>query len=184
MKKISIFALALTLSLTTIAQDFMGISVDGSKSIIRSKFLAKQFTEKKISSPSALLFNGHVSGTPIEVYVFFSPKSNIAWKFVVYLPKQSDWYALKNEYNKYLDLLTEKYGKPSSLYSTFLSPYYEGDGYEISAVGIDKCLFSAFWNASYSLEISKYKQVKITYENTKNSEISAKETNQIDNANF
>ena len=183
MKKISIFALALTLSLTTIAQDFMGISVDGSRSSIRSKFLAKEFTEKKISSPSALLFNGYVSGTPIEVYVFFSPKSNIAWKFVVYLPKHDNWDELKRDYENYFELFTNKYGTPTSSYNTFISPYYEGDGYEISAVGLDKCVYSSFWD-KYSVEISKYKQVRLWYENSDNAEINKKEKNQINNANF
>lgn len=184
MKKITILGLALALSLTAICQDFMGINVDGSRATIRSKFLAKQFTETRISSPNTLLFNGYVSGKPIEVYVFFTPKSNIAWKFAVYLPKHIDWYELKGEYNKYLDLLTEKYGAPSSTYSTFLSPYYEGDGYEISAVGLEKSLFSAFWETFYSIEITKYKQVRISYESKTNSDIFSKENNQINNANF
>lgn len=183
MKKIAVITLALLVSIKGISQEFMGVKVDGSKATVTSQLISKGMVKSTTSTPSALIFKGYVSNTEIELFVFFTPKTNLAWKFVVYLPKRTSWYDLKSDYEKYLELFTNKYGTPTSSYNTFLSPYYEGDGYETSAVGLDKCLYSAFWE-KYSVEISKYKQVKLTYENSENAEINKKEKNQINNANF
>ena len=183
MKKITFIALSVLLSIKGISQEFMGVKVDGSKQTISSQFVGKGMKRIESSNPNTLVFNGYVNGSLIELYVAFTPKSNLAWKFMVYLPKCTDWYELKGSYNKYLELFTDKYGEPNSSYSTFLSPYYEGDGYEMSAVGINKCLYSAFWD-KYSVEITEYKQVRLVYENSDNALIKKNESDQISNANF
>ena len=183
MKKFAVITLGLLLSIKGISQEFMGVKVDGSKATITSQLINKGMTKSASSVPTTLVFKGYVSNTEIELYVFFTPKTNLAWKFFVYLPKRTGWYELKGDYEKYLELFTNKYGTPTSTYNTFLSPYYEGDGYEMSAVGLDKCLYASYWE-KYSVEISQYKQVRLSYENTENAEINKREKNQINNANF
>lgn len=183
MKKIAVITLGLLLSIKGISQEFMGVKVDGSKATITSQFIAKGMTKVNSANPSTLIFNGNISGTNVELYVAFTPKTNVAWKFMVYLPKRTNWYELKGDYEKYVELFTNKYGTPTSSYNTFLSPYYDGDGYEMSAVGLDKCVYASYWN-NYSVEISQYKQVRLWYENSENAEINKKEKNQINNANF
>jgi hypothetical protein len=68
---------------------------------------------------------------------------------------------------------------PTSNYDNFLSPYKDGDGYEMQAVEKDKTNIAAFWlglsGANYSIEISKYKQVKIAYENETNGRLNNRE---------
>jgi hypothetical protein len=165
------------------AQEFMGIKVDGSKQHITSQFIAKGF-KKKTELPTTIVYSGELNGSKIEVYATFTPKTNKCWKFSVWMPEETSWYTLKSKYEKYVSIFTEKYGKPDSDYAMFLTPYYEGDGYEMSAVSLEKCLYSSFWGEKYAVEISKYKQIKIHYENPTNSKLFDQEKKQVDNTIF
>ena len=51
----------------------------------------------------------------------------------------------------------------------------------MSAVANDKCNFACYWSDKYAVDISKYKQVRIIYENPTNSELQEKEKNQTFN---
>ena len=160
------------------SQEFLGIKVDGKFSTVIEKFKAKGFkltgiTEKRIAS-----MKGIAAGKQVELNIVCSPISKTVWKFSVYLPEHSTWSALKNEYSYYLDLLTEKYGEPNNKYDFFSDPYSEGDGYEETAVKTEKCTFSAFWDL-YSVNISKWMQVNITYENLVNSQIDDAENKKL-----
>jgi hypothetical protein len=178
MKK-ALILIAILISAKIKAQEFMGIKVEGTKSEIISRFKEKGFKIRSADIKNIIPFYGELGTQKIEVNVVFTAKSGLAWKFAVYLPEQSSWYSLKNDYEQYLAVMTSKYGEPDKTYSTFLNPYYEGDGYEMSAVGIDKCLYYASWKDYYTIEITKYKQVKISYYNPTNSQIDDKEKNQI-----
>lgn len=183
MKKIIIITLGLFLSLKGISQEFMGVKVEGGKSSITNQFTEKGLTKVTSANPNVLIFEGDVNGTNVELYVAFTPKTNVAWKFSVYLPKRTNWYELKGDYEKYVQIFTNKYGAPTTSYSTFLSPYYEGDGYEMSAVSLDKTSYACFWDV-YSIEITKYKQVRLGYENIENEKLNREEKNEINNATF
>lgn len=170
MKTIIVLIVTTVLSLCVNAQEFMGIKVDGSRQEILSKFKAKGFTystEKK----NVIVLSGDVGGREAQVFCSFTPKSGKCWKITVFMPEQTSWYSLKSEYEKYVGIMTEKYGKADKSYEFFSSPYYEGDGYELTAVQIEKCTFASFWGVKYSVQISKFKQVKIGYENPVNSKL-------------
>lgn len=183
MKKVLLFTLLL-LSINLYAQEFMGIKVDGTKEQLISKFTEKGFKVISNQKGSLVVDGGTIGSTPIEVVILFTPKTKVAWKFAVFLPKQTDWYTIKAEYQKYKDLFISKYGEPESDYHFFSTPYYEGDGYEMSAVGLEKCTYSCFWKDYYAIEISKYKQVKITYENPTNTLLNRKEKTEIESNSF
>jgi hypothetical protein len=147
----------------------MGIKVGGTREEVIYKFRAKGFTVvKNRADENTVIMAGKAGSMPIELYASFTPISGKCWALTVYLPEQTSWYSLKNQYEEYLEIMTSKYGRPNSSYSSFITPYYEGDGYELSALKLEKCIYSAFWNTCY-IQMSKYLQVKIQYENTINS---------------
>lgn len=155
--------------------EFMNVKIEGGMNEMIEKYKAKGFAVVS-KDETYLSMTGKMNGNTIELNMAFTPKSKLVWKLLVYLPKNSDWYYLKKEYQDYKDLLTEKYGTPSDDFHFFLSPYKEGDGYEITAVQVDKCRYTAFWEKEgLSIEISKFKQVKIGYENLTNSALLTKE---------
>jgi hypothetical protein len=178
MKKTITLCLALAFTICAFSQEFLGVKVDGTKDEIQKKFSEKGFTFVSYKD-NYLQLKGNVGSNQVELNVIFTPKTKVAWKFVVYLPEQSSWYSLKSQYNEYLNMLKSKYGEPKNDYHFFSSPYSEGDGYEMTGVKVDKCVYAAYWEDKYSIEISKFEQVKIAYENPVNSEIYSKEKKEI-----
>jgi hypothetical protein len=167
---------------TAMSQVFDGVSISGDFNSVLQKFKSKGYTVEEVFAEGAIL-NGKVASTNIELFLFKTPKTNKVFKASVYLPKKDNWYDLKSQFNSYHTLLLEKYGKTSERFQFFSSPYYDGDGFEMQAVEKDKCTYSSFWSnidgASYSVEITKYKQVKITYENDELFKLKDKESSEI-----
>ena len=173
------------ITMFSIGQEFLGIKVDGTKSEVIAKFTAKGFKVRPGSTNDNVTpMVGKISGVPYEVNIVSTPTSKTVWKFAVYLPEQSTWYSLKSTYQQYLTTLTEKYGEPSDSYAFFKNPYYEGDGYEMSAVQLEKCYYQAYWSNGVWMEISKWKQVKINYENPTNSELDTQEKEKLNKTIF
>lgn len=182
MKKL-LLAICLLSSVTSRSQEVMGIKVDGLRTDVVNKFKAKGFKVTGTPSEKAVTMEGVVNGNKYEVVVVNTPTTKKVWKIALYLSKQTDWYDIKATYEKYYNMLVEKYGQPNSFYTGFSSPYYEGDGYEMSAVGLGKCNYTAFWDFVY-IEISEFKQVYLSYENAVNVELNKIENKNIDNKNF
>lgn len=116
-----------------------------------------------------------------EIFVYALPDLSAVFKAVVFLPEQTGWYSLKSQFNKLKDAYINKYGTYKRYYHDFDEPYYEGDGYEMSAVRLEKCNYFVYWEFEYGsvgITISKYKQVKITYEDSENFNILEKLKNQ------
>lgn len=175
-----------TLSFASKGQEFMGVKVEGDKTTFINQFKAKGFAVKGDSSSDAVLMRGTISGKAYELVVVSTPKTKKVWKLSVFLPEATSWNTIKREYEDYLNILTEKYGTPDKKYQFFSSPYYEGDGYEMRAITLEKCNYFAYWNDSIGIiiQISKYKQVKISYENAKNSKLDDLEKKEINSKIF
>lgn len=173
MKKLKLLLFVLLFVGTVKAQYFDGVLIDNSIVSVISKFKEKGYTVKTTKS-NVTIMSGTLMGKEIELYIFCTPISKITSKISVYLPKKYSWYEIKNEYREMKALLNEKYGTPDNEYEFFKSPYYEGDGYELSAIANDKGYYSTFWfnrnNTSIAVEITEYNQVRIAYENDKNME--------------
>lgn len=181
MKKLIVKIAILLVSLNSYSQSWNGIPISGSLNTIKTNLSAKGFTLVTNENNNAF-FRGVVNGVDYEVLVFSTPITYQVAKLVVYLPKKTNWADIKYEYDYIKDMLTEKYGSSNS-YRFFESPYYEGDGYEMSAIESEKCHYSSYWlkidqepNLAVATEISRYKQVKVTYENKANMKKSKEET--------
>jgi hypothetical protein len=178
------FLLLLTVLLTVTAsgfsQEFDGVKIDGSKISFIKAMLAKGYTVKSDKGVWVKL-KGNSSHPALELFAFFSPVTKQIWKLVVNLPEQTSWDDLKSQYNQYLDLLIAKYGEPANNYGFFSKPYIEGDGNEMTAVSLEKCTYTASWtNPEIRIEISKFKQVTVKYENPANSALDTRERDQVD----
>ena len=173
---LTIFSLFIALS--TNAQVFDGVEVAGDLPTAIAKFKAKGYVFKKFLDNGAIL-NGKVGLRNAEVYIYVTPKSRIVYKFSIYLEEQTTWNSLKSDYDKYFEIFKKKYGEPDNQYSFFSSPYKDGDGYEMTAVTLEKATFSAYWlsknNTSVSISISKWSQVQLIYENDSNTDLKEKE---------
>jgi hypothetical protein len=180
-------AISLFFVLTSNAQVFDGISVSGDLPTAISKFKAKGYTFKKYVDNGAIL-NGKVGLRSVEVFIFTTPKSKKIYKFTIYFEEQQSWYSLKEDYERYYEIFKEKYGAPDNEYSFFTTPYEAGDGYEMTAVQMEKATFASYWlrrnNTTIAVSISKWKQVEVVYENDSNTDLKKKELSSIENNSF
>jgi hypothetical protein len=189
MKKVILVITIILASTNLFSQSFDGISISGDLPTIVSKFKTKGYQFDKYTENGSAIMKGKIAGIyNVELYIFVTPKTKKVCKVVGYLDKEQTWYNLKNEYEKFVQILTEKYGPADNTYNTFTSPYYEGDGYEMTAIGLEKCIYASIWlhksNLNLALEISKYKQVKFTYENDENMKIMTSEIAEMQNKSF
>lgn len=178
-----LLALFTFLSINAFSQSFDGVAISGDLPTAVAKYKAKGYKVSE-SFESGVSLKGLVANREVELMLFVTPKSKTLFKAVVFMPKLENWYDLKDDYNRYLEILSDNYGKPKDSYTMFNSPYKEGDGYEMTAVVNDKCAYAAYWfdldNSNISLQISKYKQVRIAYENIKNMTLRDKEKSDIE----
>jgi hypothetical protein len=182
-----LLAVSLFISFYANAQSFDGVPISGDLPTAVLKYKAKGYVVSKYIEQGVIL-KGKVAGTSIELFIFTTPKSKKVFKAVAYLDEDYSWTSLKSNYFRYYNIFVEKYGSPDSKYEDFITPYFEGDGYELSAVGQEKVIYAAYWfrknNLTLGVEISKYKQVKFVYENNEMMEIRNKEQSQIESNSF
>jgi len=182
-----ILIISFFISVLAKSQKFNGVNISGDLPTAINSFKEKGYTTSKFIT-NGVIMNGKIGNTEIELFLLTTPKSKKVYKATVYLPTKDTWYAIKQNYQDYLEVLTTKYGTPHQSYEFFSKPYFEGDGYEMSALGLEKCTFSAYWfkieNTSIQIQISKYKQVMISYENNENQKIAASERDALNNVNF
>lgn len=187
MKKI-ILSVILALSIgASYSQTFNGVAISGKLKSAVDSFKARGFKYVD-SSENVIIMKGQVTGKTFELYIFTTPKSKQVCKVAGYFDESDNWYALEAEYNSIVNILAEKYGKPDNKYASFYKPYYKGDGYELQGLGLGKVSYSTFWfnkeNLNISVAISKFKMVKVDYENAELMELNTKEKSEIANKVF
>jgi len=144
------------------------------------------------NSGNVYQYSGKVGSDNVEVYIVCTPKTKTIWKLQVEIDKSYSWFSAKNSFDKYYGILSEKYGQSKDDYKFFSSPYYDGDGYELQALYVDKCFWTSAWNDTnqntISLELVSYERgislTLISYENKIGVELKITEQNEIDNKTF
>lgn len=157
--------------------EFKGIPINGKIDDFVKKLQAQGFTIVK-KEDLGVMMNGQFTGKEAEVMILNTKRTKTVWKVVVYLPKQTSWYSIKSEYKYYTEMFTKKYGTPLHTFSFFSEPYYEGDGYEMQAIRNEKCTYFSGYHTQegiISVDISKYQQIKIAYEDSANTTLMDRE---------
>ncbi len=125
---------------------FKDIDINGSTTQFTTKLKAKGY---KSTTEASTLLSGEFAGYTCKVAVYGTAKTDVTYQIIVVFDTKGDsWYSVKGQYNKLKELYTSKYGKPSDSAEWFLSPYYEGDGYELSAIRNNKAFFFTKWELS------------------------------------
>lgn len=180
MKKILLTLCVGLLTFAVQAQEhmtFKGVSMGCNITTFVSQLKAKGFTVNYESDNGVVLEGDFAGKSNCKVYVFPTKQNKMVWKVAVRFPEQSSWYSIKSEYHTFKDSYTEKYGKPES-YEFFSSPYEEGDGYEMTAIRVEKCYYVSFFTTemgTITLEIDIDKCVQVSYEDSINTAIKSKE---------
>ena len=161
--------------------EFKGIPLDGTLPSFIKKMEENEFKFEKFPRDYVAMMNGLFTGKYVDIYILSSPKSKTVWKVSAYYTKKELWTSLKSDYKEMVELFEKKYGAPSSHYEFFSKPYYEGDGYELQALRKEKCDYVSFWDTdkgTIAVEINKWGQIQVGYEDRINQKIKEKEANE------
>jgi hypothetical protein len=173
MKKITSLMSALLISMVAYAQTFMGVSVSGTITAFSTQMKAKGFVlNASESTPTLIIMKGTLNGESVQLLIAGTPTTKMTKKVVVMYQTEESWYGLNAKYVEIKNRIATKYGQPDQVHEFFSDPYEEGDGYEMTAVGVDKCFYMSVWDAdatypnqTIAVRISSSQRVVLVYEN-------------------
>lgn len=160
---------------------FKDVSMNCTVESFVSQLKLKGYTVAVLRDNSAILTGSFAGKDNCEIYVYGTDNAKMVHLVAVKFSEHVSWSSLKNEYLSFKKSYTEKYGKPKS-YEFFKNPYYEGDGYELQALKLDKCTFASVFTTTggnIMLYLSDDKCVHVGYEDSINAEIKTKERDNI-----
>ncbi len=157
---------------------FKGIPLDGNLSTFVGKLKADG-CNLIYSNDNAAILSGNFSGEERKIVIYASKSTKTVYQAVVLLEISDSWSLLKNTYNDYKNILTSKYGKGESC-QFFSNPYYDGDGYEMTAIRASKCTYYTEYkltNGTILLIITDISggTVALSYSDTNNETIADRE---------
>ena len=154
----------------------MGHPVSGSLTEWRQILKDKGFKIKEtLSTTNDIAAIGTFAGyDDCIVIIEYSDIAHSVGKVIVGFPEETKWRYLKNQYNKLATMLSEKYGPCEIDRRDFDSPYYDGDGYEMSAIRRNKCTYRTLWKVTDGdifLAITSEANIILMYVNTSVSQV-------------
>lgn len=156
---------------------FMGIEMNCAVDIAMLDLEKKGFEIIDIRKEGYIMSGKFIDRNAL-VTLHATPKTNLLYRANIFFNEHTSWYSLKSEFLEVVKYYKAKYKSISSS-RTFIDPYYEGDGYELQGVSMDKCFYYESFEAEggkISIEISDMKRVQIRYEDKNNAKKNEQET--------
>lgn len=156
---------------------FMGIEMNCAVDIAMLDLEKKGFEIIDIRKEGYIMSGKFIDRNAL-VTLHATPKTNLLYRANIFFNEHTSWYSLKSEFLEVVKYYKAKYKSISSI-RTFIDPYYEGDGYELQGVSMDKCFYYERFEAEggkISIEISDMKRVQIRYEDKNNAKKNEQET--------
>ena len=172
----------LILNYSSFSQSFMGITIDGTQSAIKSKLLQKGF--KFISgNDNGYLYEGKFNNEDISIMVRNTIVSKKVYSFFIKFRNIKDsWSQLESEFENKNLILEEKYGAHFKEERKYEYPFDENDGMNLTALESGKLSYLNLWNQvgenkslAILLALSQDKTIVMLYSNTLYREIAKKE---------
>lgn len=155
-----------------------GVPIDGSVDsfITKMKAAGLTYNSKFSDAVGYPVMDGDFAGLTNCHFSVLYTKNKTVCKVLITSDDIGGWYSTKSKYNDLKELLGTKYELMRS-FEYFSKPYYEGDGYELSAVRQDKCTYKTFFHCdegyvtvAISASGSSTGYLTIVYEDTINTE--------------
>lgn len=156
---------------------FMGIEMNCAVDIAMLDLEKKGFEIIDIRKEGYIMSGKFIDRNAL-VTLHATPKTNLLYRANIFFNEHTSWYSLKSEFLEVVKYYKAKYKSISSS-RTFIDPYYEGDGYELQGVSMDKCFYYERFETEggkISIEISDMKRVQIRYEDKNNAKKNEQET--------
>lgn len=142
----------------------------------------KGFSFRHTERAHTIAWSGYIEKQEAVLVYAYTPKSKSIYEMTLILGKEADFPQAFQYYNKYKQMLTSNYGKPSHSYNFTYLPYQKGIGYDNTALHDGKYNISDFWakfkNTFIGMAITPEGWTCITFESKKFSPIATREVNE------
>lgn len=145
MKKTITLLFALALVFNAIAQEhlsFKGVPIDGTLMSYTQKMASKGFVKIGTQNGISMLKGDFAGYKGCIVGVATLKNLDVVSKITVIFPECKQWRYLESNYQNLKEMLTEKYGEPSSVIEEFENRYTDGDEDKMYAVEFDQYKYS------------------------------------------
>lgn len=149
MKKFLVLvALIMAISMGLNAQEskshlcFKGVPITGKATNVIKKLQASGYTFKEKDDNNNILMTGMFANEKCEIYIYTTAISKEVYQIGVGFNEKLNWKSLKADYLKFKKQLNEKYDLLSSI-ERFSKPYYDGGGYELTALKLGKGMYAS-----------------------------------------
>lgn len=150
MKKL-IFAIILLAGLAASAQTehltFKGVPIDGNLNSFVSKLKQKGFSLLHSESGTAVL-NGDFAAYKNCMVGVYEHESGIVNRIAVMFPNKDTWARLYGDYSNLKEMLTEKYGEPTSIEEFEQMSYDMNDNSKMHEVRMGRCRYISDWETN------------------------------------
>ena len=149
MKRIFTVLIISLIAISASAQEHLkvkGIPIDGNLSSFTAKLRAAGCkTDTRLSDALGTpILVGDFAGMSDCKFSFITDNDNTVCKVLIITKDFTGWFNTKTKYEDMKELLSTKYHLMNH-FEIFSRPYYEGDGYELSAVKQEKCIYKSFF---------------------------------------
>jgi len=120
---------------------FKGVPIDGTLKEFTTRMKRKGFKSVDSDDGLEILQGDFAAFKECVIYVSTLDNKDLVSRISVAFPKEETWEYLYGDYKHLKELLTEKYGQPSSVTEKFQERYIDDDNDRMLAVKMDKCKY-------------------------------------------
>ena len=120
---------------------FKGVPIDGTLKEFTTRMKRKGFKSVGSDDGLEILQGDFAAFKECVIYVSTLDNKDLVSRISVAFPKEETWEYLYGDYKHLKELLTEKYGQPSSVTEKFQERYIDDDNDRMYAVKMDKCKY-------------------------------------------
>ena len=120
---------------------FKGVPIDGTLKEFTTRMKRKGFKSVGSDDGLEILQGDFAAFKECVIYVSTLDNKDLVSRISVAFPKEETWEYLYGDYKHLKELLTEKYGQPSSVTEEFQERYIDDDNDRMHAVKMDKCKY-------------------------------------------
>lgn len=159
--------------------EFKGIEITGIIDNVIAKLEKAGYILAEKDEDGAVL-EGMFANEKCQLLVSLTPKTKRVYSICVFFEKKDSWYSLKADYKELKKSLKDKYDVRPDDSEFFIDPYYEGDGYELQALRLSKCVYRSKYelkNGEITLAMIS-NRIILSYNDKKGNEINEREKSQ------
>lgn len=120
--------------------NFKGIPIDGSLSAFGNKLVAEGFTKVGTNAYRGKFLRNEC------LIALVGDDDNMIWRVAAIFPATDTWSVLESSFNGYVDLYSEKYGRPTTLKKEFAGYASDYGPAKMMSVTNGECNYYAIWN--------------------------------------